>query len=254
MISLLENADILNRETPSRSSDDSRVSSGLWIAELFHSIQGEGRYSDTPSVFVRTTGCNLRCHFCDTPFTSWAPEGKLIEQDELLEQIAAYQTRHVVLTGGEPLLQPAIVPLSHQLRNAGYFVTIETAGTLDRPVAADLMSISPKRSNSDPAADSRWLESHRRARHHPAVIHRFIRDYDFQLKFVVDTPDDLADIDAYLREFPAVEPHHVWLMPQGVSPDTLADKRNWLEPAALARGYHFCPRLHIERFGHTRGT
>ena len=131
------------------------------IAEVYASIQGEGQFAGTPSVFVRTTGCNLRCWFCDTPFTSWNPEGPFVSVADLFQQVAAFDIEHVVLTGGEPLLQPDSVPLCEQLLAAGHFVTIETAGTVYRPALASLMSISPKLANSSPSrADSadaiRW--------------------------------------------------------------------------------------------------
>ena len=125
------------------------------ISEVFCSIQGEGELAGTPSVFVRTTGCNLRCWFCDTAYTSWRPEGLHQSWEQLLDQIKAFDCLHVVVTGGEPLLQPEIVPLTQALTQLGKFVTVETAGTVERPVHADLMSISPKRPNSRHAVSKR---------------------------------------------------------------------------------------------------
>src|SRR3990170_7259929 len=113
------------------------------IAEIYKSIQGEGRLTGTPSVFVRTSGCNLRCWFCDTPYSSWSPEGSRERWQDVLEKVLSHDCGHVVITGGEPLLQPDVVPLSHALRDAGRHVTIETAGTVFRDVHADLMSVSP---------------------------------------------------------------------------------------------------------------
>src|ERR1700686_151203 len=107
------------------------------IAEFFQSIQGEGEFAGTPAVFVRTTGCNLRCSFCDTPHTSWNPEGVHERWQSILDRILAKSWRHVNVAGGEPMLQPDVVALSHALKRADRFVTIETAGTIDRPVHAD---------------------------------------------------------------------------------------------------------------------
>lgn len=205
-------------------------------------------------MFVRTTGCNLRCGFCDTPYTSWQHEGGRQDWTRVLEAAAEFGCEHVVLTGGEPLLQPEIVPLSRALRAAGLVVTIETAGTVDRPVEADLMSISPKLSNSVPVDHPRWAARHRRDQHRPDVVKRLLRDYAYQLKFVIDTPADLDELAAYLREFPEVDPPHVWLMPQGVHREELARRAEWLEPAARRLGYTFCPRRHIELYGNARGT
>src|SRR5690348_3139656 len=103
------------------------------IAEIFYSLQGEGSLIGVPSVFVRTSGCNLRCSWCDTPYTSWHPEGAEQSLDEILGQVAAYPARYVVVTGGEPMIAPEIVPLTERLRERGLHITIETAGTVFAP-------------------------------------------------------------------------------------------------------------------------
>ena len=226
----------------------------LRIAEVFYSIQGEGRFAGTPSVFVRTTGCNLRCWFCDTPYTSWHPEGGHRTLAELLREIRSFECDHVVLTGGEPLLQPSIVPLSHELRREGYVITVETAGTVYRPVAADLMSISPKLANSAPRESSRWVVRHEDHRDRPEILRRLLREYDTQLKYVIDTPADLDELRQVVRELPEATPDRIWLMPQGVTTADLTSRAAWLEPAAAELGYRFCPRRHIEMFGNVRGT
>ena len=226
------------------------------IAEIFRSIQGEGQFAGTPSVFVRTSGCNLRCWFCDTPYTSWEPEGEQRSWKSVAEQVLAEDCEHVVITGGEPLLPRDIVPLTETLSECGRFLTIETAGTVYRPVRANLMSISPKLSNSTPSAErSRvWNSRHENLRENRPVIERLIAEFPYQLKFVVDRPEDIEEIEAYLRQLPSVPPDHVWLMPQAVSRETLAEKTAWLEPAAARHGFRFTSRLHIELFGNTRGT
>jgi len=226
------------------------------IAEIFLSMQGEGRLTGVESVFVRTSGCNLRCWFCDTPYTSWSPEGDDLSQEEILAEIERRHCKHVVLTGGEPMLFSELVPLAAELRRRGYHITIETAGTLYLPVACDLMSISPKLANSTPSPDEhpQWAARHQRSRHVPDVIRRLTTEYDHQLKFVVDSPADLPEIEAYLREFPLVRPENVWLMPQGTDSEELASRAAWLKPYCLEHGYRFCPRRHIEWFGAVRGT
>ena len=224
------------------------------IAEIFQSVQGEGEFAGTQSVFVRTTGCNLRCWFCDTPYTSFRPEGPQRDWREILNEVLALECQHVVLTGGEPLLQPDIVPFAHALRNERRIVTVETAGTIYRPVEADLMSISPKMSNSLPRDTPRWLERHERDRDQPDVMRRLMSSAPYQLKFVVDQPHDLDEITEYLTKFPEVSPDRVWLMPQGIRQSDLADKGKWIAPAASRLGYRFCPRRHIELFGNVRGT
>jgi 7-carboxy-7-deazaguanine synthase len=224
------------------------------ISEIFESIQGEGQFAETPSVFVRTTGCNLRCWFCDTPYTSWRPAGEQTPLPEVIERVLKFDSQHVVLTGGEPLLQPEIVPLTRALRDAGRFVTIETAGTVYRPARPDLMSISPKLSNSLPLAPAVWRDRHLRSQENDAVLRRLMGASTYQLKFVVDEPDDLVEIAAYLQRFPEVPPDAVWLMPQGIAAAELASRTAWLAPWATERGYRVSPRRHIELFGHRRGT
>jgi len=227
----------------------------LRIAEVYESLQGEGELTGTPSVFVRTTGCNLRCWFCDTPFTSWKPEGDWIEVRDVADRVLALDCRHVVVTGGEPLLQPDVVELCGLLKRDGCFITVETAGTVFRSVAADLMSISPKLRNSTPPAelDSDWSVRHEQQRHRPDVIRELVRQYRCQLKFVIDQPDDVQDVIAWLSEFPEIDRGRVWLMPQAVTADDLADRSAWLAPAAGAAGFQFTSRWHIAQYGNVRG-
>ena len=225
----------------------------MLIAEIFHSIQGEGRYTGTASVFVRTSGCNLRCWFCDTPYTSWNPEGTAYSVEAILAEVARYNCPHVVLTGGEPMLVPDLVELTQELARSGAFVTIETAGTVDLPVVADLMSISPKLRNSTPVGDE-WAARHDERRHAPEVIRRLILDYPYQLKFVIDRPDDVADVEQWLTEFPEVAAENVYLMPQATTAEALREQSAWVQRAAMERGWQFSPRLHVEMFGNRRGV
>src|SRR5258708_25525769 len=86
------------------------------ISEIFYSVQGEGMLTGVPSVFVRTSGCNLRCVWCDTPYTSWSPEGTEMSLEEILAAVRQYPGRHAVVTGGEPMIAPQIVALTHALQ------------------------------------------------------------------------------------------------------------------------------------------
>ena len=225
------------------------------IAEIYVAPQGEGELSDTSSVFVRTTGCNLRCWFCDTPFTSWQPEGSQMPLAETIARITAFETEHVVITGGEPLLPSEIVELTRQLKALGHFITIETAGTVYRDVVADLMSISPKLSNSTPP-DSRsatWARRHDDLRDRPEVISKLMSNYRYQLKFVVDQPTDIVEIDEFLSRQLTLDRGRVWLMPQAITSEELLEKTLWLEPLAAEHGLRFSSRLHIQRHGNIRG-
>lgn len=226
------------------------------VAELYESRQGEGALTGVTSVFVRTSGCNLRCWFCDTPFASWTPEGDDLSVDEVRDRVLAFSTPHVVLTGGEPMLFAELIPLTEQLRRAGRHITIETAGTLDLPVVCDLMSLSPKLTGSGPRAGAadHWTDRHDRTRHRPQVIRSLIGRYDYQLKFVVDEPADCQAVEDYLGELPQIDRARVWLMPQGISREELASREVWLQAYCEQHSLKFCPRRQIEWFGYTRAT
>jgi 7-carboxy-7-deazaguanine synthase len=227
------------------------------IAEIFHSIQGEGLLAGVPSIFIRTSGCNLRCHWCDTPYASWKPEGPEISIEEILKKLTQWNCDHVVLTGGEPMIAPDLHELATALKKQKKHITIETAGTiLPNSIPCDLASISPKLSNSTPSPerDPAWAKKHEATRLQPEVITEWIRKYPFQLKFVVSSELDLAEIKDLLSRLPLVPSHQILLMPEGIDVKTLATRSPWLVDICKREGFRFCPRLHIELFGHTRGT
>jgi len=224
----------------------------LRIAELFYSIQGEGALVGVPSVFIRTSGCNLRCAWCDTPYTSWQPEGTDFTLDQILDEVRGHPARHVVVTGGEPMIAPEIVALSQRLRDAGMHITIETAGTVMQPVACDLMSISPKLANSTPS-DPGWSVRHERLRIQPEVLAELIARYEYQLKFVIARPGDLDEVRALIGELQA-ERERVILMPEGTDREILRERGTWLAEICKDEGFRFSPRLHIELWGNERGV
>ncbi len=225
----------------------------MFIAESYESFQGEGPWAGTPSLFIRTSGCNLRCWFCDTPYTSWEPEGiqrSLADLQTVIEQSPA---EHIVITGGEPMLAAQLTELTEVCRAADRVITIETAGTVDRSVECDLMAISPKRPNSAPN-DAQWKLRHEQTRHQPAVVSSLLERYNCILKFVIDCDADVDDVCEYLLDFPAVSSEQVWLMPQARTKTELATKSGWVHAAAKSRGFSYSPRLHVEQFGDTRGV
>jgi 7-carboxy-7-deazaguanine synthase len=227
------------------------------IAEIFHSIQGEGVLAGVPSVFVRTSGCNLRCVWCDTPYASWKPEGTEISVPEIMNKISAWNCNHIVLTGGEPMIAPDLPDLANFLKMKKKHITIETAGTLPpNGIPCDLASISPKLSNSTPPSerDPAWAKKHEATRLNPEAIAEWIRNYEFQLKFVVSNKKDLAEIKILLSRLPPVPLNQILLMPEGIDSKTLTARSPWLVEICKREGFRFCPRLHIELFGHTRGT
>jgi 7-carboxy-7-deazaguanine synthase len=223
----------------------------LQIAELFYSLQGEGGLVGVPSVFIRTSGCNLRCVWCDTPYTSWQPEGSELEIAQIVDEVKAHPSRHVVVTGGEPMIPPDVVPLTERLRALGRHITIETAGTVYRPVACDLMSISPKLSNSTPVGP--WAAQHERLRIQPATLRELMDRYEYQLKFVIAQPADLAEVRALLETLRA-DRARVILMPEGTDRDVLRERSVWLAEICKEEGFRLSPRLHVELYGNQRGV
>lgn len=221
------------------------------IAEIFHSIQGEGSLVGVPSVFVRTSGCNLRCRWCDTPYTSWHPEGAEMTPEAAAAQAASYGARHVVVTGGEPMIAPGIVRLTELLRGSGMHITVETAGTVYAPVVCDLMSISPKLANSTP--EGGFAAQHERLRIQPETLSRLMRGYPYQLKFVVASEDDLPEIAALVSSLAAGR-ERVILMPEGTDAETLRRRGLWLAEICKREGFRFSPRLHVDLWGNRRGV
>lgn len=224
------------------------------ISEIFYSVQGEGTLVGVPSVFVRTSGCNLRCVWCDTPYTSWKPEGREMSAEEILATVRSFPARHVVVTGGEPMLLESIVPLTQSLRAEGLHITIETAGTVFQPVACDLMSISPKLANSTPHTreDGKWAQQHDRLRYQPDVLRRLMKTYDYQLKFVVSSPQDIPEINTMLRDLNA-DRSKVVLMPEGTSTQIVQERGRWLAEIAKKELFRISPRLHVDLWGDERG-
>jgi 7-carboxy-7-deazaguanine synthase len=226
------------------------------IAEIFYSIQGEGRLAGVPSTFIRTSGCNLRCVWCDTPYTSWEPEGEDRSLEEILAQVKRHPAKHAVVTGGEPLLAHEIEELTHRLKREGFHVTIETAATIFKPVACDLMSMSPKLVNSTPwkRDQGRFAWMHEQHRLNLPVIEQFIDGYDYQLKFVVDNQNDFVEVEQILERLGNVERSHVLIMPQGATKEELAERAPWIVELCKEHGFSYTPRLHIELWGNRRGT
>ena len=224
------------------------------VSEIFYSIQGEGMLAGAPSVFVRLSGCNLRCSWCDTPYTSWKPEGEERTVEEILVEVRAHRAAHAVVTGGEPMIAPQIAGLTRALKDFGLHITIETADTVYAPVACDLMSISPKLANSTPfeREEGRWAAQHERLRYHPEVLRRLMSEYEYQLKFVLCDPADLVEIEKILNETVA-DRTRVVLMAEGTDAATIQQRARWIAEICKREGFRYSPRLHIDLWGNQRG-
>lgn len=230
----------------------------LLLAEpVFHTIQGEGKWTGRPSTFVRTSGCNLRCSWCDTPYTSHAPEGELRSVDFVEEAVAQGGLPHVVVTGGEPMLFPEQVgELIARLRRKGITTTVETNGTrFESYVRPDLWSVSPKLPSSTPGAG--FPESSKQ-RHEQGLdethMRRFVEEgLGHQFKFVVVTPEDVEEVLRF-RDRHRIASGSVWLMPEGRTREEVVGKSPWVVEACKNYGFNFCMRVHTLIWGTKRGV
>ncbi len=225
----------------------------MFISETFTSLQGEGILTGVPSFFIRTSGCNLRCRWCDTPYTSWLPEGDRRTVGDLVSAAVESGVRHVVVTGGEPLLQREIGNLTAGLRREGFHITVETAGTVDPIFECDLLSVSPKTSNSDPPGAVR--DRHRLLRNDRAPLRRLVQRFpEHQLKFVIDDADDLREVLSVIEEIGGADSSRVLLMAEGRSAEEVAQRAPAVAALCLDHGFRYTPRLHLDLFGGGRGV
>jgi len=224
------------------------------INEIFYSLQGEGFLAGIPSVFVRLAGCPLRCRWCDTK-CAWAEEaGENYRIEEIVQTIQRWTCKFIVITGGEPMTNSDLAELVRKLKELKKHITIETAGTTfiaDMP--CDLMSISPKLSNSTPD-EPELAETHEALRLDVAVLRKLINNYKYQLKFVVDSQDDLAEIQQTIEKLGNVNSEKVMLMPQAATRDELLVKSPMVAEMCKRTSFVFCQRLQVLLWNNKRGT
>lgn len=227
------------------------------ISETFYSIQGEGTLTGLPSVFIRTAGCNLRCRWCDSAYAARRARGRERTVESLVEEAAGYPTRFCVLTGGEPMLARGIHDLAQRLVDGGRHVTIETAATVPPGgIACSLASLSPKLKNAAPGSDvpEAARRRHEALRRQPDVIREWIDRYEYQLKFVVCSGSDVAEVIDLLETLNrSVAPERVLLMPEGVDAACFSAVTEDVIAACKAHGFRYCDRLHVRLYGHERG-
>jgi len=228
------------------------------IAEIYPCIQGEGSRVGHPSILIRTLGCNLRCGWCDTPFTSWKREKGSFSNKDIIPILESNpQIHEVIVTGGEPCLYKELDDLIDICKKYQKAITVETNGTLTRSQkmmeSIDLVSISPKLSNSIPS-DSYWRTKHDNSRINVEAILQWINwASDYQLKFVVSSTKDLDEIEELLKHVD-IDKQKVYLMPEGTTEEQLHPKRQWLADLCIKEGYSYCERIHIVIYGDKRGV
>ncbi len=240
------------------------------INEIFYSLQGEGFLAGVPSVFVRLAGCSLRCRWCDTKYAWDQTAGAHYSIEKIVQTVQQNRSKFVVITGGEPMVNSDLPELVQNLKASKKHITIETAGIAFIPdLACDLMSISPKLSNSTPSEPG-LAAVHEDSRLDVAVLSELIDNYEYQLKFVVDgsTPltidteqsrsvdsqDDLAEINDTIEEIGNVDLEKVMLMPQAKTREELLARSPMVAELCKQAGFAFCQRLQVLLWDNRKGV
>lgn len=225
----------------------------MHVNEIFYSLQGEGFLAGIPSVFVRLAGCPLRCRWCDTKY-AWSKEaGRQYSTDEIVSTVQQWPCRFVVVTGGEPMVDTDLPQLVRELKAVGKHITIETAGIAYIPdMQCDLMSISPKLSNSMPD-DSELAAIHKNSKLDLAVLEELLGCYNYQLKFVVDSGADLSEIEETIEKLAHVDSEKVMLMPQASTRQGFLAKSPMVAELCKRTGYAFSQRLQVLLWDNERG-
>jgi len=224
------------------------------VSEIFYSLQGEGFLAGTPSIFVRLAGCPLRCRWCDTKYAWDQKAGAHYNIAKIVQTVQQWPRKFVVITGGEPMINSDLTQLTQKLKAKGKHITIETAGIAFMPdLACNLMSISPKLSNSTPA-DPQLAAVHKNSGLDIAVLAELIDNYKYQLKFVVDSQHDLQEIQQTIEQIGNVDLEKVMLMPQAKTRDELLAKSPMVADMCKHTGFTFSPRLQALLWNNERGT
>jgi 7-carboxy-7-deazaguanine synthase len=255
----------------------------LQVSEMFATIQGEGPHSGRPSVFLRLGMCNLKCAWCDTPYTwmysddilqkvkqnisdtEWKSPSfnhsglKVYDKKTELENVPLHQvrtrilslakpsTRALVVTGGEPLLHvKPLIALVPQLVTDGFAIEFETNGTISPSGLPDEVhfNVSPKLSNSCQPE---------RVRINDKILSEFMRRPSAVLKFVVDHERDIEEVNVLVDRL-GVSQNRVFLMAQGTAPGQIREKGAWIADICRHYGFNYSHRIHVELWGGRRGV
>lgn len=219
----------------------------MHIAEIFYSIQGEGTHTGKPAIFIRLTGCHLRCVWCDSKFTWNMKSGKKMIIDQIIKTLKKYPCKHLVITGGEPLLQqPVLRELLKKLnppQTKNYYIEVETSGSLQPQIneLVDQYNCSPKLSN----AKNRPIP-------YRISLPKFPQEKTYY-KFVIDKKSDIKELKKFIKDH-ALPKDKIILMPQGTTKSEIAKRTTWLAEICKKENWRLSTRLHIEIWGNKRGV
>ncbi len=223
------------------------------VNEIFYSLQGEGFLAGVPSVFIRLSGCPLRCRWCDTKYAWHEDSGTEKSIETIAKEVGNWPCKHIVITGGEPMINPRLPQLVQALKNNDKHITIETSGIAYIPdMPCDLMSISPKLSNTMPL-DEKLRAIHKDSRLDLAVLGELVENYDCQLKFVVENESDLMEIDEILDRLGNVNYSKVMLMPQVSNREEFIEKSQIVAELCKRTGFAFSQRLQVLLWNNKKG-
>ena len=223
------------------------------VSEIFSSIQGEGPHAGKPSIFLRTALCNLKCVWCDTKYTwdwdnyDYSKEVHELPIEKVLEKIKEFEPKHLVITGGEPLIQQNDIASLLSKLGDDYFVEVETDCTII-PNSAMLehvnhWNVSPKTSNSGNSREAREI---------PQCYDFFVKLENCVFKFVIENESDLVEIDELITKY-SIPKNKILLMPQASTKDELNSTKESVEKLATKNDMLFSSRLQVERWGNQRG-
>lgn len=223
------------------------------ISEIFHSLQGEGFLAGVPSVFIRLAGCPLRCKWCDTKYAWNTKAGSDRNIEEIINIVQKWPCKYVVITGGEPMINPELPVLTHKLKTFGKHITIETVGiAFVSNLVCDLMSISPKLKNSVPE-EPNLAVIHKKLMPDLSVLQSLIDNYEYQLKFVIDSKADLFEVRQIVDKLENINSEKVTLMPQAITKDEFLAKAPIIADMCRRTGFAFGQRLQVLLWSNERG-
>jgi 7-carboxy-7-deazaguanine synthase len=223
------------------------------INEIFYSLQGEGSHVGVLSVFVRLAGCPLRCRWCDTKYAWDKSAGQEMSIETVKDKVLSFEVRHIVITGGEPLVNDELIALIDAIDDPSLHITIETSGIeYVAGLKCDLMSISPKLISSTPEKTND-AETHEQNRLNIDAMQQLIDEYDYQIKFVVDAPGDINEIAATIGKLKNINPYKIMLMPQAATQAEYVNKLSMVAEIAKKTGFALSPRLQVELWNNSKG-